>query len=193
MDTAGSTRAAALVCIIGTAAGVVYADAGASTGWEPSLGFAQQALLHVAELAGVIGLALSGAAGAGWLGQIGLGAAVLGQVLLIVAELTFPGSPDLADQIFNVAPPLSAIGMVLAGIAVLRVGRWAGWHRFTPLLVGLYVFVVVTPVLVISGGPPAAAALWALTGWELCWLLLGVALWATAGSAVRPRRASAVV
>lgn len=107
------------------------------------------------------------------------------------AELTDPSRPQIAEQLFNIAPPLSAIGMVLAGIAVLRTGCWTGWHRFAPLIVGVYVFVVMTPVLVISGGPPATAALWAIAGGELCWMLLGVALWIEASAAVRTQRAPA--
>ena len=66
--------------------------------------------------------------------------------------------------------------MILAGIAVLRTRRWGGWHRFAPLLVGLWSLLVLTPASIASGGPPAPVALWAITGWELCWVLLGVAV-----------------
>ena len=50
------------------------------------------------------------------------GSAAIGeghQLLLVVAELIYPVSPDVGDQIFYVAPLLSAIGMISAGIAVL--------------------------------------------------------------------------
>ena len=188
MDTYRSARTAALVCMIGTGLAVLYAAAGALAGWEPSYGFVLQGVIHVAELAGVIALVLSGAAGPGWLGRTGLGAAVLGQVVLVVAELVYPGDPDLGDQLFGVGPVLSALGMVAAGVAVLRAGTWTGWHRFTPLAVGLWSIVVLTPALVVSGGPPAPVALWAIAGWDLTWLLLGVAVWVAAGHAA-PRRA----
>lgn len=188
MDTIRSTRTAALVCVVGTAYGAVYAAAAAITAWEPSLSYAFRVPMHLAALAGVIGLVLSGAAGTGWLGRVGLGAATLGQVLLSAAELTYPGRPEVGEQLFMIAPPLSAIGMVLAGVAVLRTGRWTGWLRFTPLIVGLYVFVIQTPVFVIAGPPPAAAAVWTIAGWELCWVLLGVALWTDAAVVIRSRR-----
>lgn len=190
MDTVRSTRVAALICIVGTACAVLYAASGALTAWFPPYGFLLQALIHVAELAGVIGLLLAGAVGAGWLGRIGLGAAVVGQVLLVVAELTFPGSPDLSIALFGVAPLLSALGMVLAGIAVLRAGLWAGWRRFTPLLVGLWSIVVLTPAIIVSGGPPAPLALWGIASWDLTWLLLGVAVLTGARVPARTRTAA---
>lgn len=192
MDTYRSARTAALVCMIGTGLAVLYAAASALTGWEPSYGSVLQGVIHVAELAGVIALLLSGAAGTGWLGRTGLGAAVLGQVVLVVAELVYPGDPDLGDQLFGVGPVLSALGMVAAGVAVLRAGTWTGWRRFTPLAVGLWSIVVLTPALVVSGGPPAPVALWAIAGWDLTWLLLGVAVWVAAGHAA-PRRAESRV
>ena len=168
----------------------MYAVAVALTGLEPSYGFVLQALIHVAELAVVGALVLCGAAGSGWLGRVGLGAAVLGQVLLVVAELTYPGDPALAEQIFSVAPLLSAVGMVLAGVAVLRTGRWTGWQRFAPLLVGLWAIVVLMPAVIATGGPPAPVATLAIAGWELTWLLLGVAAWTAATRAsIGPDRA----
>jgi hypothetical protein len=166
-------RSAALICVLITTCAAVYAAGVAITGWNPSFGYIAQATIHLGELAGVIALALSGAAGRGWLARIGLGAAILGQLLLSAAELIYPANENVGDQLFNIAPPLSAIGLVLTGIAVLRTATWKGWHRFTPLILGLYVFVVMTPTLIAAGGPPAAAAVWAIAGWEICWVLLG--------------------
>jgi hypothetical protein len=190
MDTNRSARTAALICVIGTGLAVLYAAGIALTAWEPSYGFALQAVIHVAELAGVVALLRSGAAGPGWLARIGLGAAVVGEVLLVVAELVYTGDPDLGNQLFGVGPLLSALGMVAAGVAVLRVGRWTGWHRFTPLVVGLWSIVVLTPAIIVSGGPPAPVALWAIAGWELTWLLLGVSVWVAAGRAASRRAES---
>jgi hypothetical protein len=189
METVRSIRAAALVCVVGTALAALYAATAAVTAWVPSYGFVVQALIHCAELAGLIGLALSGAAGAGLLGRIGLGGAGLGQVLLVAAELIYPGNPDVGDQLFAVAPLLSAVGMVLAGVAVLRAGHWTGWQRTAPLLVGLWSIVVLTPAIIVSGGPPAPVALWAIAGWELTWLLLGVAV--LTGTSASARNAEA--
>src|SRR6201999_2696107 len=119
-----------------------------TTGFEPSWGFALQALIHIGELA--VLLAVFGAVGAqvGALGRIGFGVAALGQVLLVVAELVFPFNGPVGDQIFTFAPLLSGLGMVLAGVAVLRSGVWRGWQRVTPLLVGAGMLLVVIPLII---------------------------------------------
>jgi hypothetical protein len=176
MDVGRSIRIAGLICAIGAALAVGYALTVAVAGWEPTQGFAIQALIHLVELIGVIGLALSGAAGVGWLGRVGLRAALLGFVILIVAELVFPSHVDAATQLFNLGPPLVGVGLVLAGIAVLQARRWTGWQRWIPLIWGLYVFVVMTPVFLIAGPPPATIGILAIAGWDVCAVLLGVAL-----------------
>ena len=191
--TLRTTRSLALVGVAITVLAALFAAIGALTGWEPSWGFLAQAVIHVGELAVVIALALCGAAGRGWLARTGLGAAIIGQVLLVAAELIYPVSPDVGDQIFYVAPLLSAVGLIVAGIAVLIARRWSGWHRFTPMLVGLWSLVVLTPALIASGGPPAPLALWAITGWELCWVLLGIAVLTEIAVPARRRSAAARV
>jgi len=185
--TVRNIRAAALVGLVLTAVGVVYALIVAVAGLDLSWGFVLQALIHVGELAVVLALAGSVAWGAGLLGRIGVGVAVLGEVLLFVAELVDPFNAPVGDQIFNVAPLLSGLGMVLVGIAVLRSGGWSGWHRFMPLLVGVWMFVVVTPLLITSGAPPAPGPVLAIAGWDLCWALAAVAVLAET-----PDRARAV-
>lgn len=168
------TGFAVLYLVVAT---VVVASAGSSAldTWEFSWGYLLQALIHLGGLAGVIALAWSGAVGAGLSGRVGLGAAMLGQTLLAIAELVYPSYPGIAEPIFTVAPPLSGAGMILAGITVLRAGVWRGWYRFIPLAVGLWVFVVFTPALVVGGPPPAPTVLSALAGWNLLWVLLAVA------------------
>jgi hypothetical protein len=173
--TVRTTRTAALVGLVITAVGVVYTLA-AATGFEPSWGFVLQALIHIGELAVV--LAVFGAVGAqvGVLGRIGFGVAALGQVLLVVAELVFPFNGPIGEQLFNVAPLLSGLGMVLAGIAVLRSGVWRGWKRVTPLLVGAWMLVIVIPLIIVFDGPPATAPVLGLAGWDICWALAAIAV-----------------
>lgn len=101
--TIRTTRTSALVGVI-TVLAALFAAIGALTGWEPSWGFLARAVIHLGELAVVLALALCGAAGRGWPGRIGVGAAIIGQVLLVAAELVYPVSPDVGDQIFSVAP-----------------------------------------------------------------------------------------
>lgn len=177
-------RTAALVSLALTGFAVLYgitaaivvlsAGAGALDTWEPTWGYLLQGLINLGELAGVIALALSGGAGTGLLGRAGLGAAMFGQLLLTIAEVVYPTNPPIGEQLFNVAPALSGIGLVLTGTAVLRTRRWGGWHRFVPLAVGAWVFVVMTPTMIISGAPPAPAAILAIAGWDLCWLILAL-------------------
>lgn len=192
MDSVRLIRAYALVCTVVTTCGAVYAGSIATTGWEPSWGFAVQALLHAAVLVGILGLARSGAVGEARWGRLGIAGAVVGFALLALAELTYPVFPGLADPMFTIAPLLAGVGMVLAGAAVVRAGRWASWHRYMPLAAGVYVFAVLTPALVISGGPPAPLGLWAIAGWEAGWALFGLALLAEAAAGGRVRRGSAL-
>jgi hypothetical protein len=86
------------------------------------------------------------------------------------------GAPAASDTLFAVAPNLVGLGLVLAGIAVLRTGRWTGWRRYVAFALGIYVFVVVTPVIIVAGGPPAVPAIGALLVWEVLWVLLAVVL-----------------
>ena len=73
----------------------------------------------------------------------------LGQATLACAEVTWPNSPDLANVLFGVGPMLTGVGLVVAGIRVLRGRRWTAWRRFTPIAVGAYVFTILTPVLIL--------------------------------------------
>ncbi len=189
MDTLRLARTLALICVVVTAVGIVMILITIFTEWDPTWEFYFRALLHLSELAGVVALALCGATRSDWLSRIGLGIAMVGLVLTSLAEAVSPTSESFADALFSFAPTLTGVGMVLAGIAVLRARRWAGWHRFVPIAVGVYVFVALTPALIVSGGPPATAALWALLGFEVLWLLLGAAVLTSATVTARPQRA----
>ena len=169
-------RPTALTALALTLLAVLYAAGSAVTGWEPGLGWLLQAVIHVGELLAVLALALSGAAGNGKAARAGLAAAVLGQAVLAAAEVIYPRLPNLGNTLFAVGPLLTGVGLVTAGIAVVRARRWDGWQRFTPLAVGVYVFVALIPVLIGSGGPPAPAALWSIAAWDLLWALLALSV-----------------
>jgi hypothetical protein len=180
-----STRLARPAVALTTFA-VLYAAASAATGWEPDIGWLLQAVIHVGELLVVLALAASGVAGNGLMGRLGLGAAVIGQLVLAVAEVVYPHNHVLGDTGFSLGPLLTGLGLVTAGTAVLRAGRWTGWRRLLPLTVGVYVFVVLVPAMVASGGPPAVLALVAIGGWDLLWVLTALAV--PADSAAAPAR-----
>jgi hypothetical protein len=180
----GRIRTFALTSAVITALAALYCAVVALIATEPTAGFVVQAVIHLGELAAVLALALLGAA-TGMVGRIGLGLAVLGQVLLVVAELTYPFAPAVGEPVFDVAPLLTGIGLVLAGIAVVRGRRWPGAARFTPLVVGLYGLVVLPAAMIVSGGPPAPLATWVLAGWELCWLAMAIGVLARTPSTTR--------
>ncbi len=67
---------------------------------------------------------------------------------------------------------LSGVGMVVTGIQVLAGKRWPGPKGALPLLVGLYPFLVMFPLLVVTGHPDLVA----IMGWGVPWLLLGIGM-----------------
>ena len=91
-----------------------------------------------------------------------------------------------------IAPNLVGLGLILAGIAVIRAHRWTGWHRYVVLALGIYVFVVMTPLIIVSGGPPATAlGVVALLGWEILWALIAVSVLAETADERRSAAAAA--
>jgi hypothetical protein len=134
-------------------------------------------------LVGVVGLALSGVV-SGWFGGIALGLALLGRADFVLAEIH---SLILGEEsvLLPLGALITAVGMTLVGITVLRARRWRGWPRFTPLLVGVYPFVVMFPLIFITNEPNILA----IGGWGLTWLLLGYAMWSNTVEE-RPSRVS---
>lgn len=102
--------------------------------------------------------------------------------LLAVTELiaitarnsTYPGEgTGLLDVLYGVASVAVGVGLILAGIAVRRRGRWTGWRGLVVLVAGIFVFVPMMPALM---GPFILARL-AITAWMLLFAALGYALW----------------
>ena len=75
-------------------------------------------------------------------------------------------------------------GLILAGIATLRVQRWQGWRRYSPLLVGVYPFFgllflhpSLIPALVEISKQGRTQLVYGMGMlFALCWLMLGIAL-----------------
>ncbi len=129
-------------------------------------------LSHLLLLAGVAGLARSGAAGRSLLGIAGLAVSLLGLTVLVVAEVSWLAEMGATDALYGIATLAMMLGLILVGIAVMRTKRWISWHRFTPLACGLFISLVLVP----SFALPGLAMNYAIGLWGLCWLLLGVAL-----------------
>lgn len=116
--------------------------------------------LHALVAVGLLGLAGSGAAGDGRSGRVGVAVAIVGTVVLLVAELaSIPiaghrddeTGPGIVSAVFGIGTLLSAVGLLVAGVATVRAARWQGWRRFAPLATGVALTVllglVMTPAL----------------------------------------------
>lgn len=136
---------------------------------------------HLGLLAGLYGLWRSGAVGTSRLGRWGAWGAVLGMALLTVTELIAITGSDSAypsprtnmlDGFYGVSSVLIGVTMIMTGGAVMRTNVWRDWRRYVPLLLGVYVFVPMTPALF----GPFVLARFAIGGWMLGFALLGWAV-----------------
>lgn len=150
-------------------------------------------LTHVLVLLGVIGWARSGLAGRSRTGRIGTWIAVAGMALLVPAELGYVFASHAAENsavdnalssVFGVAVPVAGLGLVLAGAATLRSGRWPGPGRYTALLCGVLVFVVMLPVQVAR----PSTFIWAIAVWNLAFIWFG---WSLRQATRQPQAATA--
>jgi len=133
-------------------------------------------------LAGIAALARAETMAKGRSARWGTGLAASGMALLAVTELvaitarnsTYPGAgTGLLDALYGVSSIAVGVGLILAGIAVRRRGRWTGWRGLVVLAAGIFVFVPMTPALM---GPFVLARL-AITVWMLLFAAVGYALW----------------
>lgn len=118
------------------------------------------AIFHVFVFIGLLGLRRSGLAGPSRPATVGLVLALLGTMVLTMAEIaSIPirnslmedGEAGLVGAFFGVGTLLSMIGFLVVGITTVLAGRWLGWGRFPPLGVGISLValmgLVVTPAL----------------------------------------------
>jgi len=178
MGNSGFVRSAGAWLIIGAliGMGVGIKEGVAPTPFGTTENIVMQGIVIVANtlaLVGVAGLARSGAAGDGWLARSGLGIALVASALFLPFDVLATVNLELGGALLGLSALAQGLGLLLAGIAVLRAGRWSGWRRFTPLLCGLYTFLVLIPALALSDGYNA----WAVAGWQIPFALLGVALY----------------
>ncbi len=148
--------------------GVVLARFQADMPWWIA---ALNAISHLLLLVGIVELGRAGVAGRSRLATAGLWLTVGGLLVLTVAEGVSQINGDVAVAFYSTATMGLILGLILLGVAVLRTGRWVGWHRFTPLVCGLFMLLVVFPALFL----PGYASNYAIGAWGICWLLLGLA------------------
>lgn len=113
-----------------------------------------------------------------WLARTGLLVMAVGLLLLTGNELNairaaavLAGSPVAVsvDNSYGVPMTAMGLGLLLAGLGVVRRRLLPGWARWLPLLLGVYVFAVLFPAVF---GFSTAARL-AIGGWMLLFALLG--------------------
>ncbi|MEU7898428.1 hypothetical protein AB0B45_36895 [Nonomuraea sp. NPDC049152] len=138
-------------------------------------------LHHLAIAWGLMVVWRSGFAGRGVPARIGGIGSVVSMVLLAVQELVaisaanaaYPSpATDIVDSVYGVLSLLNGAALIVLGIAVVRARRWAGWRRFIPLILGVYVIVPLTPAIF---GPFVVARL-TIGVWMLLFAALGFAL-----------------
>ena len=138
-------------------------------------------LHHVVIAAVVLAVFHAGAAGSRRSGRVGATIGAAGLVLLGLQELVAilvggeTGDTALVGLVgtgYGLFSILLGVGLVLLGIAVVRARRWSGWRRGLPLVVGIYMFVPLTPSVL---GPYWLGML-ALGVWSLLCGALGAAL-----------------
>lgn len=119
----------------------------------------------------------------GRVSRAGAWLAVVGMVGLSLAEVYAIRFGDWEQEAatamgaaYGVTVNAIGLGLVAAGVGTLRTRRWAGWHRWMPLAVGVAVFLVVAPGM--FGGLVVGRL--AIGTWMLMFAALGWALHAEA-------------
>lgn len=118
---------------------------------------------HLLLLAGLVGLARTPSRPAARrLGAVGLGIALVGRIVFLLAEGVSIASGEPAEAVLPIGAMLTAVGMTVLGIAVVRAHRGDGWPRCMPLAMGLYPFLFMFPLVAAGASPDLSIALWAL-------------------------------
>ncbi|MCY4726428.1 hypothetical protein NYO98_09065 [Nocardioides sp. STR2] len=142
--------------------------------WEGATAITTSLIWGITQVLIVVGLmafARSGAAPT-TAGRVGGRLAVAGALLYVIAHALSlvaydaPLDDPLAVAVlssFGVGTLLTAVGLVIAGIATLRSGAWSGWRRYTPLVLGAWMVAMMplqlTPALPLAVGIYALAVM----------------------------------
>ncbi|MGH3863413.1 hypothetical protein [Actinokineospora sp.] len=136
---------------------------------------------HLGLLLGQAALWRTGVAGRSRAAWIGHAIAFAGMALLAVTEVIattsaedlYPSeNTDPLDVLYGVSSLATGLGLIIVGVAVVRAGVWQGARRWLPLVLGVWVYVPMTPALM-AGHIPARLS---IAGWMLLYAALGWAL-----------------
>ncbi len=156
------------------------------------------AVQHLGLLAGVVALALSGAVGRGLVARIGAWLLVAGTAMLTASELLTMRYVDWTNEAANaglmgaaygISCTVMGVGAILAGIGVRRAKVWSGWRAWTPLVIGVAQFVMLTPGL-FAGFVVGRLVIGA---WMLMFAALGWSVYAESKDRVETRSAARAV
>jgi hypothetical protein len=115
-----------------------------------------EALAFALGLVGLAGLRASGVAGPTRAARVGLGVALAGSVLFVVAELASiavrdqyldEGTAGAVGGLFGLATLLLGAGLAVAGLAARRARRWESWRPTALLACGLWTLAMLGIVL----------------------------------------------
>lgn len=97
-------------------------------------------------------------------------------LLLISAEIVTQLMSAIPVPLVAASAPVTGIGLVLAGTALLRSAAASRMRGLAAILVGGYAIAVIVPTSLGAGG----ANYLVVAGWGVCWALPGVSLMAAA-------------
>lgn len=132
------------------------------------------ALTHALTAVGFVGVVLASPHRDSRPATIGLWAAIVGFVGLAACELASgavggqSATSSTAQNVgtaFGIASLLTALGSVVAGIAIVRAHLWTGLGRWIVLVSGVLMIAVVTPAIIVGDLWPRILALilWSIT------------------------------
>ncbi len=182
MDTNNRAHLVGAAGIIGAAlwaVGLLLQDSLSLTKPGNPLYAADQIVFILAQTAWIIcilGLIWAGAMGEGRLARSAAVVMAAGMALWPIGSLlALVGVP--ADFLIPVAVLIFTAGAILTTVAILVVGRWHGWQRFTPLLQVLYYVGVISFAMATGGsGGHGEPSLPQLLLWSVPFALMGLAV-----------------
>ncbi|MEO6124414.1 MAG: hypothetical protein ABIR32_11950 [Ilumatobacteraceae bacterium] len=127
------------------------------------------AVLHLFVVAGLVAFGRSGVAGTSPAARRGLTIAIVGTLTLTGGEII--GLPigdafiddtnaQVVGAVFGLGVLLSAVGLLMVGIAALRAQVMHGWRRYTPLAAGTWTSLLVVLPLAIPKALPGCVAVY---------------------------------
>jgi len=148
-------------------AGLLFAD----NGWR----FDAAALVwfgaDVLIAAGIVGLFVLRPHGRSGIGTAALVVAFAARVAFAVGEITSIIDGNDEGPLIPLGALLTAVAMTAYGIVALRRNRLGGPHRWSFLVMGIYPFIAMFPVLAITGEPSYVL----IAGWGLPAAFIGIA------------------